>query len=126
MGLFSKLFGKNSTKQEEVKRQSNDSILDFIIIYKGYEDSDEQADRYTDLEDELWVYDCIGTSGAMSSETAKKYGIPLPVYPEYPTIGIFQLTANKGNVEGYTKPLFLSSKKEEVKRFLEQYERTHS
>jgi hypothetical protein len=33
---------------------------------------------------------------------------------------------SKGHVEGYKKPLFLSSKKEEVKLFLEGFERENS
>ena len=125
MGFFSKLFGKSSTEQEE-ENHSYDSILNLIIIYKGFKDTDEQADKYSDLEDELWVYECIGASGAMSSETAKQNGIPLPVYPEYPVIGIFDLYMSKGNVEGYKKPLIISSKKEEVKHFLEGFERENS
>jgi hypothetical protein len=125
MGLFSKLFGKSNTEQEREHR-SYDSALNLIIIYKGFKDTDEQADKYSDLEDELWVYDCIGASGAMSSETAKQNGIPLPVYPDYPVIGIFDLYMSKGHVEGYKKPLFLSSNKEEVKQFLEGFERENS
>ncbi|WP_338450161.1 hypothetical protein R4Z09_29255 [Niallia oryzisoli] len=125
MGFFSRFFGKSNTKQLEEERNSHDSQFDLIIIYKGYKDSDEQADKYTDLEDELWVYDCIGTSGAMSSETAKQYGIPMPAYPEYPLIGVFELVVKNGQTEGYSKPLFISSKKEEVKRFCKEFERTH-
>lgn len=125
MGFFSKLFGKSSTEQQE-ERHSYDSGLNLIIIYKGFKDSDEQANKYSDLEEELWIYECIGTSGTMSSETAKQYGVPLPMYPEYPVIGIFYLYMCKGHEEGYTKPLFISSNKEEVKRFLEDFDRKHS
>ncbi|MBB6448013.1 hypothetical protein [Bacillus benzoevorans] len=125
MGFLSRLFGKSSTSQR-VERQNYESALNLIIIYKGFRDNDEYADKYSDLEDELWVYECIGASGAMSSETAKQYGIPLPVYPEYPVIGIFDLYMSKGHEEGYTKPLFISSNKDEVKRFLKDLERKHS
>ncbi|MDX8363023.1 hypothetical protein [Cytobacillus sp. IB215316] len=123
MGFFSKLFGKGSPKQQETERHSYNEILEFIIIYKGNTDSDEQADKYIDLENELWMYDCIGQSGAMSSKTAKEYGMPLPTYPEYPLIGVFDLSESKGYPEIFTKPLIISSKKEEIKRFLEEFER---
>ena len=122
MGFFSKLFGKSSTKSTRGTVIAIRRALHLIIIYKGFRESDEQSDKYSDLEDELWDYESIGTSGTMSSETAKQYGIPLPVYPEYPVIGIFDLYMSKGHEEGYTKPLFLSSNKEEVKRFLEDLE----
>lgn len=126
MAFFSKLFGKSSSpKQREEKIPSYYSTLDVFIIYEGDVDSDEREDEFTDLEDELWVYRSLGESGVMSSETAENYGIPLPAFPEYPLIGVFKLNASKGYTEGYSKPLFISSKKEEVKQFLEEYERTH-
>jgi hypothetical protein len=125
MSFFSKLLGKSSTMPQKKEQHNYDSVLDFIIIYKGYEDSDNLADQYTALEDELWGYDCIGESGAMFTETAKKYGIPLPMYPDFPLIGVFDFHTNNGNKKGYENPLFISSKKEEVKCFLEEYEKNH-
>mgnify|MGYP001428501437 CR=1 FL=1 len=127
MAFFSKLFGKSSSpKQREEKSPSYYSTLDVFIIYEGDADSDDQEeDKYTDLEDELWVYRSLGQSGVMSSYWAKNYGIPLPTFPEYPLIGVFKLTASKGFIEGYKNPLFISSNKEEVKQFLEEYEKIH-
>ncbi|HHY71919.1 MAG TPA: hypothetical protein GX497_01545 [Bacillus bacterium] len=122
MGLFSKLFGKDGTKQQ--KEEHHGSALDLFIIYKWYTDNDEQADKYQDLVEELWAYDCIGAYGAMSSETAKQYGIPMPDFPEYPIIGVFDLEFIKGSTEGYTKPLFISTEKDAVKQFLKEYGRT--
>ncbi|WP_175991530.1 hypothetical protein [Bacillus sp. Marseille-Q1617] len=125
MAFFSKLFGKSSSpKQPKGKDPSYYSSLELFIIYEGDADSDShEDDLYTELEDEFWVYRSLGESGVMSSYWAKDYGTPLPAFPEYPLIGVFKLTAYKGFKEGYKHPLFISSNKEEVKKFFEEYEK---
>ncbi|KSU64641.1 hypothetical protein AS034_02045 [[Bacillus] enclensis] len=125
MAFFSKLFGKSrSPKQPKGKDPSYFSTLELFIIYKGDADSDSHEDDvYTKLEDEFWGYRSLGESGVMSSYWAKDYGVPLPAFPKYPLIGVFKLTAYKGVKEGYKHPLFISSNKEEVKKFFEEYEK---
>jgi hypothetical protein len=126
MPFFSKFFGKSSTKQHKKKNPSYFSTLELFIIYKGDADSDShEDDMYTELEDEFWVYRSLGESGVLSSYWAKDYGVPLPAFPEYPVIGVFKFTAYKGLKEGYKHPLLISSNKEEVKQFFEDYERTY-
>ncbi|WP_433747824.1 hypothetical protein [Falsibacillus pallidus] len=126
MTLFSKLFGKSSLKEPEEKKPSYTEDLELYIIYDSVAFADVNEDEiYQDLENEFRVYASLGESGVVSSHEAKEYGIPLPALPEYPVIGVFNFSAYKGYKEGYKHPLFLSSDKEEVKRFFEEYERTH-
>jgi hypothetical protein len=121
MALFSKLFGKSKHKEKD---PSCFSTLELYIIYKGDADSDSHEDDiYTELEEEFWVYRSLGESGVMSSYWANDYGVPLPTFPEYPLLGVFKLSAYKGIKKGYKHPLLISSNKEVVKQFFEEYER---
>ncbi|WP_080848884.1 hypothetical protein [Cytobacillus gottheilii] len=120
MGLFSKLFGANKEalpEQTNVKKDTDDTIS-IYVVYKNFEDTEEDLQNHYAVEDEIWTYSSLGESSPISEYWAKEQNLPIPLDNKYP---YFLLYHDLGKSKD-KKPIFQSSSKEEVMQFLEKYE----
>jgi hypothetical protein len=120
MGLFSKLFGEKKEpllEQANTKKKTDDTIS-MYVVYKKFEDTEEDLQNHYAVEDEIWTYSSLGGSSPISELWAEEHNLPVPLDNKYP---YFLLYHDLGEIN-YKQPLFQSESKEEIMQFLEKYE----
>lgn len=120
MGLFDKLFGgrKESLQEQTNTKRSTEATISMYVVYKNFEDTEEDIQNHYAVEEEIWTYSSLGESSPISEYWARRQNIPIPLDNKYP---YFLLYHDLGKIN-YKQPLFQSSSKEEVMQFLEKYE----
>lgn len=119
MGFLDKLFGgKKESLPYEQKKKSTDDTISMYVVYKNFEDTEEDLQNHYAVEDEIWTYSSLGESSPISEYWAKEHKLPIPLDNKYPYFLLY-LDLDRTN---YKQPLFQSNSKEEVMEFLEKYE----
>lgn len=120
MGFFWQVVqqrGKPIKKAERVEKIAYVGNLSLIYVYREFNDTEEEFNKYYEFDEEFFDYESVGESGPLSVEGAKKEGMPVPFSYDYPIIYVYEFTSVSLD---YTSPLFYSIDKEKVKQFLEK------
>ncbi|MGN8646634.1 hypothetical protein ACTNEO_10865 [Gracilibacillus sp. HCP3S3_G5_1] len=120
---INKLFrSKNHRKKQPISKPPYDGRLSLLFVYKDFNDTQEELEKWLKdgQDEEFWEYPSIGETGPMGYDQAKdKYRIPIPISYTYPVIFVYDFS---GSSNSYLDPLYYSTDKKEIKRFIEEYE----
>jgi hypothetical protein len=117
MSFFSKLFGRGK-KEKFPEYHSNLTVL---IIHEEASPDEKKLKYYHEEAANYWDLDAVGETAPMSIEEAQEKGVSYPTLHEYPVICVY----NHWEWEDGIKPLFSSTDRAEVERFIQNYMATY-
>ncbi|MCX2839965.1 hypothetical protein OQ279_17710, partial [Salinimicrobium sp. MT39] len=77
MGLFDKLFGgrKESLQEQTNTKRSTEATISMYVVYKNFEDTEEDIQNHYAVEEEIWTYSSLGESSPISEYWARRQNI---------------------------------------------------